>query len=326
MKVLLTGATGFLGKHVARRLAAHGHALRVLARATSNLDGLPRDIEIARADVTDAEALRQAATGCGAICHMAAMVKMWVPEREQFDAVNVGGLRNALAAAESAGARLVYTSSFIAVGPSGAQPADESQLHPGDRFRNDYERTKALADRVARDAAASRDVVILYPGVVYGPGDMTDGNLVAKMVADHLHGRFPGVIGPGDRAWSYAYVEDVAEGHALALEKGRSGERYFLAGDNVAMNDFFTTLAEVSGTPPPKRHISYSMAALLGYALVGWAELTGQPPLLTHQVVNVFRENWAYSSAKAQRELGYSPRPLRDGLRETVEWIRAKGL
>ena len=323
MKVLLTGGTGFLGKNVARALHAAGHELRILARPKSDLSRLPAH-EVARGDVTDAASLVEAARGCGAVVHMAALVKMWVPDRDLFDEVNVGGIANALAAAESAGARLVYTSSFIAVGPTGPEPADESRVHDMRRFRNDYERTKARADQVAREAAArGADVVILYPGVVYGPGDMTDGNLVVKMAADHMAGRFPGIVGPGDRLWSYAFVEDVAAAHVAALERAPAGSRYFLGGENADMNAFFAALAEVSGTPPPRRHIPYAAASALGYALFLWAELTGLPPQLTPEVVAVFREHWAYSSARAQRELGYRPTPLREGLRRTVEWLRA---
>jgi farnesol dehydrogenase len=326
VKLLLTGGTGFLGKNVARRLAARGHELRLIGREKSDVSGLPAGVEIVRGDVTDAASLARAAEGCAAIFHMAALVKVWVPERERFDAVNVGGLKNVLAVARGAGARLVYTSSFIAIGPTGATPEDETRIHPGNSYRNDYERTKALADAVAREAAAAgQDVVMLYPGVVYGPGDMTDGNLVVKMVADHLQGKFPGIIGPGDRLWSYSFVEDVAEGHALALEKGRAGERYFLCGENLAMNDFFQALQDVAGVAAPRRHIPYGVASALGYALYLWAELTGHPPLLTHEVVGVFREHWAYDSAKARRELGYAPRSLKDGLRATVEWLRQRG-
>ena len=326
MNVLLTGGTGFLGKTVARALAARGHTLRILARETSDLGGLPRGAEIVRGDVTDRESVLRAARGCSAVFHMAALVRMWTPERERFDRVNVAGLRHALEAAREAGARLVYTSSFIAVGPTGSEPADESRRHPGRGFRNDYERTKALADAVAAEAAAGgQDVVRLYPGVVYGPGDLTEGNLVAKMVADHLRGRLPGIIGPGDRLWSYSFVEDVASGHAAALERGAAGERYFLAGDNVTMNGLFATLERVAAVPPPRRHIPYAAASALGFAMWTWAELTGHPPQLTHEVVNVFREHWAYSSAKAERELGYRRTPLEEGLRRTVAWLRETG-
>jgi farnesol dehydrogenase len=322
MKVLLTGGTGFLGKNVARHLAKAGHDLRLLARQASDLEGLPR-AEIVRGDVTDADSLRRATDGCNAVCHMAAVVKMWLADRAPFDAVNVGGFRNVLAAARDAGARLVYTSSFIAIGPTGSTPVDETHLHAGDSYRNDYERTKALADTLAREAAAAgQDVVMLYPGVVYGPGALTDGNLVVKMVADHMNGKFPGIIGPGDRLWSYAFVEDVAAGHVAALERGQKGERYFLCGENVDMNGFFASLARVASVAPPRLHIPYAAATLLGLSLLGWAELTGHPPLLTHQVVGVFKEHWAYTSAKAERELGYHPTPLDDGLRQTVAWLR----
>jgi len=312
---------------VARALSARGHSLRVLARASSRLEGLPPGVETVTGDVTDRAGLERAALGCQAFVHMAALVKMWVPDPERFDAVNVSGLENALAAAESAGARLVYTSSFIAVGPAGPEPVAEDRLHPGDRYRNDYERTKALADAIARRAmAAGRDVVCLYPGVVYGPGEMTDGNLVAKMIADHLNGKLPGIVGPGDRLWSYAFVDDVAAGHALALEKGRAGERYFLAGPNHSHRELFAELAALSGVPPPRRHIPYAAASAVGFAMWLWAELTGHPPELTHREVGVLREHWAYASHKAQRELGYEVTPLREGLRRTLEWLREERL
>jgi NAD+-dependent farnesol dehydrogenase len=326
MKVLLTGGTGFLGKNVARALAARGHALRLLARPGSDLAGLPEGIETARGDVTDLESLRRAAEGCEAVCHMAALVKVWVRDPGRFDAVNVGGLKNALEAAAGARARLVYTSSFMAIGPAGPAPAEEGQVHVRGVYRNPYERTKAEADELAREAAAAgRDVVLLYPGVVYGPGDMTDGNLVARLVSDRLNGRLPALIGPADRLWSYSYVEDVAEGHALALEKGRKGERYFLCGENRTLTELFALLEPLTGMPPPRLHMPYGVATVLGHAMRLWAELTGLPPQMTAGEVGVFREHWAYSSAKAERELGYRSRPLREGLAQTVAWLREQG-
>ena len=323
MKVLLTGATGFLGRTVARRLAARGHSLRVLARPTSHLGGLPEAAEVTAGDVTDADSVKRAAQGCEAVLHMAALVRIWVPEPERFFAVNVGGLRHALEAARGAGARLVYTSSFIALGPSGEGFLDASRPHPGPPFRNEYERTKALADGWAREAAAGGDdVVILYPGVVYGPGDMTEGNIVAGMIADHLNGRLPGLVGPADRRWSYAFVEDVAEGHALALEKGRAGDRFVLGGENATLAELFALVQGISGARPPSLRIPYGVASVLGRLQWLWAELTGHPPQLTHGEVGVFREEWACDSSKAERELGYRYRPLAEGLRRTIDWLR----
>jgi farnesol dehydrogenase len=311
---------------VARRLAASGHELRVLARERSALEGLPAGASVVRGDVTDVDSLRRAAEGCEALVHLAALVKVWVPDPGRFRAVNVGGLQNAIAAASSAGARLVYTSSFMAVGPAGPEPADESRVHPMTGIRNDYERTKAEADVVAREAAArGADIVILYPGVVYGPGDMTEGNLVARLVSDHLAGKLPALVGPGNRLWSYAYVEDVADGHALALEKGRRGERYFLCGENATLTDLFALVHEMTGVAPPRWHLPYPVASAIGRAMWAWAELTGLSPQMTQGEVGVFREHWAYSSGKAERELGYRSRPLREGLRATIDWLRAKG-
>jgi NAD+-dependent farnesol dehydrogenase len=326
VRLLVTGGTGFLGKHAVRCLATRGHDVRVLARAGSDLTGLPEGTLIVPGDVTDLDSLRRAAEGCAAVLHMAALVKVWMPDAKRFDAVNVGGLRNALEAARAVAARLVYTSSFMAVGPAGPAPAGESQVHPGRPYRNAYERTKAEADALARAAAAAgRDVVLLYPGVVYGPGDMTDGNLVARLLTDHLNGRLPALIGPADRLWSYSFVEDVAEGHALALEKGKAGERYFLCGENRTLTELFALVEQLTAVAAPRRHIPFGVASLLGRAMWLWAELTGLPPQMTAGEVGVFREHWAYSSAKAERELGYRSRPLREGLAETIAWLRQSG-
>ncbi|HXK11146.1 MAG TPA: NAD-dependent epimerase/dehydratase family protein [Vicinamibacteria bacterium] len=326
MRVLVTGATGFLGRTVARRLAARGHALRVLARPSSRLEGLPDGFEVAAGDVTDALSVRAAAEGCAAVVHMAALVKIWVPEPELFEAVNVGGLENVLAAARAAGARLVYTSSFIALGPSGPGALDASRPHPGPPFRNAYERTKARADARAREAAAEgQDVVTLYPGVIYGPGEMTEGNIVARMIADHLSGRLPALVGPGDRRWSYAFVEDVAEGHVLALEKGRPGDRFVLGGENATLARLFGLVHEITAAAPPRWRIPYGIASGIGRAQWLWAELTGQPPQLTHGEVGVFREEWACDSGRAEQQLGYAVRTLAEGLRETIRWLYDTG-
>jgi farnesol dehydrogenase len=325
MNLLVTGGTGFLGKAVVRHLLRAGHHVRLLVREVKG--ELPEGVETVRGDVAVPESVAEASRGCDGIFHMAALVKVWVPDRKAFDRVNVGGIRNVLAAAEREGARLVYTSTFMALGPSGPRRQDETLRHPGPPYRNDYERTKVEADRIAREAVATgQDVVLLYPGVIYGPGDLTEGNIVVRMLIDHLSGRFPGFVGAGDRLWSYAFVEDVARGHLLAWEKGRKGEGYLLCGENKTLLELFQLLEKLTGVAPPKRHIPYGVSASLGRILWLWAELTGHPPLLTHEVVNVFREHWAYSSFKAGEELGYASRPLDEGLQETVSWLRESNL
>ncbi len=326
MKVLITGGTGFIGRHIARRVVDAGHRLCALVRSDSHPSGMPKGTELAVGDVVDVATFKRAADGCDAVLHTAALVKTWVPDRSRFEAVNVAGLRNALAVSEAAGARLIYTSSFIALGPAGPEPGDENTLHPGE-FRNDYERSKTRADQIARSAIAEgRDVVILYPGVVYGPGELTEGNLVVRMVLDHLEGSMPGIVGPGDRLWSYSFVDDVADGHLAALERGRPGERFVLGGENATLVDFFQTLEGLTGVPPPRRHIPYSIANVLGRALRFRADVTGRAPVFTDETIAVFRHHWAYSSSKAEAELGYRSRTLEAGLRETVDWLEESGL
>ncbi len=325
MKVLVTGGAGFLGRNVVSSLLEAGHEAVLLIRGGSR-PGLPEAATVVDGDVRDAELFKRAAEGCGAIIHAAAMVKIWSARREDFDDVNLGGIRNAIAAARAHNIRLVYTSSFMAVGPTPENGVDEAQSHPGAPFHNDYERTKALADDLARAyAAEGGDIVILYPGVVYGPGELTDGNIIAKMLADQMNGRLPGIVGPGDRLWSYSFVDDVARAHVAALERGRKGERYLLAGDNATLTEVFAAASARAGRDLSPRKLPFGLSRLVGRAMWLWAELTGKMPDLTHQAVGIFEKNWAYRSDKAIRELGYRVRPLAEGIGDTVDWLVAEG-
>ena len=325
MKVLVTGGAGFLGKNMVSALLAKGHEVVLLVRG-GRRPGLPENARVVAGDVRDADAFRGAALGCDAILHAAAMVKLWSPRLADFDYINVGGLRNAIAAARAHNLRLVYTSSFMALGPTKEAPGDEAQIHPGPPYRNDYERTKALADAVARDyAREGGDIVILYPGVVYGPGELTDGNIIAKMIADRMNNRLPGIVGPGDRLWSYSFVDDVVQGHVVALERGRKGERYLLAGVNATLMQVFAAASKRAGRDLTPRQLPFGLSRAVGRAMWLWADLTGKPPDLTHQAVGIFEKHWAYRSDKAIKELDYQVRPLEEGIGMTVDWLIAEG-
>ncbi len=312
MKVLLTGATGYLGRATVRALAAHGHAVVAFGR-TATASGLP--CPAVDGDVRDERAVLEAVGGCDAICHLAALVRVWRPRRAEFDEVNIGGLQNVLRVMARLGLpRLLYTSSFMALPPTGStEPATW----------NDYQRTKVLADRVAAQAAAEGvPVVRLYPGVIYGPGRLSDSNLIGRSIADHLLGRLPGVVGAA-RRWSYAYVDDVAEGHVAALERGRLGARYLLGGVNAPQMRVYEIVRELTGTPLPRR-IPLAAAGLVAMYQQARAALTNREPQVTVGTLRILTRDWAFSSDLACGELGYRITPLEEGVARVVAELRGR--
>jgi farnesol dehydrogenase len=310
MRVLVTGGTGYLGRAVVQALAARGHDLVIFARSAgrSGLPGTAID-----GDIRDRAAIERAAAGCGAISHSAALVSIWRRRREDFDDVNVGGLRNVLAVAATLGIpRVLYTSSFVALPPVGS-------VDP--LLANDYQRTKVAADRMADEAVRGGIPLIrVYPGVVYGPGSFTEGNLVGRLIADHLKHRLPGLVGP-ENPWSYAYVDDVAAGHCAALERGRPGGRYALGGENAPQRRVFELVHQLTGRRPPPR-IPFPVADLMGAAEELRVTLFGGTPLLTRGAVEIFRHDWSLDSSEAVRELGYALTPLPEGVKRTLSSIR----
>jgi NAD+-dependent farnesol dehydrogenase len=309
MRVLVTGGTGYLGRGVVRALARRGHDLVVFARSATR-SGLPG--RLVDGDVRDRAALDRAATGCDALAHAAALVSIWQRRREDFDDVNVGGLRNVLAVAAARRLqRILYTSSFLALAPRDVRSAIEA---------NDYQRTKVAADRVADEAVAGGSPLVrVYPGVIYGPGPLTEGNLVGRLIADHLRRRLPGVVGP-ENPWSFAYIDDVAEGHCAALERGLSGRRYLLGGENASQLQMFDILQRLTGRRPPRR-IPFAVAIALGAAEELRVNVFGGTPLITRGAVEIFRHDWSLDSNVAMHEIGYAMTPLEEGLRRTVASI-----
>lgn len=327
MKILLTGASGFLGRRLANALAAR-HELRLLLRPTARREGLPA-AEVVTGDVADPAAVEAAAAGCEAIVHGAALVRILASRRE-FERVNVGGTEAVLAAARRHGVtRLLHVSSFMALGPTeeGLDGELDETAEPADRrWINEYERTKTLADRLARRAAGEGlPVLLLYPTVIYGPGDLTEGNLVVRHLLDLAAGRVPALLGRPERRWNYVHVDDVVAGAVAALEQGRPGDRYVLGGENVRLDAFYRLISELGGIRVPTRRLPDALATIFGALAKGWARLEGSTPRLTPDLVEVYRHDWAYRSTTAAAELGYRPRPLAAGLAETIAWLRAEG-
>jgi farnesol dehydrogenase len=328
MRILVTGATGFLGRRTVAALAPR-HELRLLVRPGASRERFPAGVEFAEGDVTDRSSLVSAAAGRDAILHGAALVKIAAPAAE-FDRVNLGGFENVLAAADAARvARILYVSSFIALGPSENAPGgvlDERAESVERSWINDYERTKTLSDRLARRAiAAGAPLSVVYPGVIYGPGELTEGNILVRHLLDLAHGRLPALMGKPERRWNYVFVDDVASGITAILERELAGRRYMLGGENVSQAELYRLVAEIGGIRVPRLRMPDFVATASGAAMKAWARLTGGVPRLTPDLVEIYRHDWAYDSATAATELGYRPRSLRAGLATTVSWLKETG-
>jgi NAD+-dependent farnesol dehydrogenase len=307
MKVLVTGGSGYLGRSIAHALARCGHEPVAFARRATTA-GLPgRAID---GDVRDPRAVQKAVRGMDAVCHSAALVGLWRRRSHEFDEVNVQGLETVLGVCESEGiARIACTSSFLALPPHGAAAPLEA---------NDYQRTKVRANELVRRAVSrGAPVVTLYPGVIYGPGSATEGNLIGRLVRDHLEGRLPGIVG-ASRVWPFVFIDDVALGHVRALEAGVPGEEFVLGGENAPQMRVFEIVRARTGRPLPRR-IPYAAATLAAVLEEGRAWITGRPPVLTRGAVAIFRHDWPLDSSVTSRRLDYRPRPLEAGLAALLE-------
>lgn len=302
MRVLVTGGTGYLGRAIVAALARHGHDPIVFARHASAARDLPGGrID---GDVRDRPAVRDAMRGVDAVIHTAALVSIWRPDPADFDRVNVGGLETVIDVCTTLRTpRLVYTSSFLALPPASRPRALEA---------NDYQRSKVRAREVARRAAASGvPIVTLVPGVIYGPGIDTDGNLVGRLTRDHLAGRLPGIVG-ADRIWSFSYIDDVADAHVAALTRGEAGAELAVGGDNAPQIQLFEALRQKTGSPLPRRY-SRRLAQVLA-----WAEEIAargkRAPRLTRGTVKILDTDWPLDSRRSVDRLSYRMTPLQQGL------------
>jgi dihydroflavonol-4-reductase len=325
MTTLLTGATGFVGSAVARTLLARGHRLRLLVRPGSdraNLAGL--DASFTEGDLTDPTSLARAVTGCRFVFHVAADYRLWVPDPDAMLRANVAGTRTLLLAAKAAGAeRIVYCSSVAALGlTQDGSPADETTpVHP-ERIIGTYKRSKYLAEQAVLALARDHTVpaVIVNPSTPVGPRDIKP-TPTGKMVWDAARGRMPAYVECG---LNIVHVDDVAEGHALALERGRIGECYILGGEDFSLGQVFAMAATAGGHRPPR--LKLPVAPLVPVALVCEALARfGVEPVVTRETLAMSRKTMFFSSAKAKAELGYAPRPAEQAIRDAVAWFTAAG-
>eukprot|EP00250_Pteridium_aquilinum_P033169 c5273_g1_i1 orf=237-1271(-) len=328
--VVVTGASGFLGGRLCHALVEQGaFHVKAFVRPSSTLEQLPSSgVELVYGDVTDSDSLLRAFRGCSAIFHCGALVSPWVPDPSNFLKVNVNGLKNVANAVRntSTTTKLIYVSSFFALGPTDGKVADESQVHPGVSFCTEYEKSKVLADALALDEAKKGlPIVLTYPGVIYGPGKVTEGNSLVNLVKDRCNGRLPGKLGAGHDRFSFCHVDDVAQGCISAMEKGRIGERYLLTGENASFNELFSHVDRLRGRNSYQFQIPLWSLEMVGWVSVFWAKLTGHTPMISYPMVRVFKRQWAYSHEKAKQELGYQSRPLREGIAGFLNWMEDSG-
>jgi NAD+-dependent farnesol dehydrogenase len=330
MRILLTGGTGYLGGRLAAQLLAAGHHVRLLVRAPARARrALGEGFEFHAGDLAQPSGLDRAVADCDAVIHTAALVKNWVPHPAAFEQVNVAGSWALCEAALAARvAAFVYTSSFLALGPSpDGRPVDETALDapPPVRFYNGYQSTKHRAARLLRAfIPRGLPLVTVFPGVVFGPGAVTDGNHVGKIVRMLKAGKFPGLVGSGEQRWNMAYVEDVVAGHLAALERGEPGDTFILGGEDRSLAEVAASVARGLGVPAPSRRLPFGVCRVVAALEEMKARLTGIPPQLTLGEVGIYRHDWIYSSRKAVERLGYRITPFEEALRVTLTDIAGR--
>lgn len=318
---LITGASGFVGWHVARLLAERGHRVRALVRPGSPLREL--DAEPVTGDLRDPESLARAVAGCGQVFHVAADYRLWTPDPQVLYQSNVDGTRNVLQAAFAAGVeRVVYTSTVGCIGvPRGGAGDEASPVSIAD-MAGHYKRSKFLAEQAALAfAGQGKPVVIVNPTAPVGDHDFKP-TPTGRIILDFLLRRMPAYI---DTGLNVVDVRDVAWGHLAALESGRAGERYILGAENMTLRGILHRLQDITGMSAPKVRIPYAVAWAAGAVETGWGALTGREPRAPLEAVRMARKKMFVRHEKAERDLGYRPGSAAAALERAVEWFRANG-
>ncbi|MHA1597849.1 MAG: hopanoid-associated sugar epimerase [Alphaproteobacteria bacterium] len=328
MTTLVTGVSGFVGSAVARRLIAAGHDVRAMVRPSSdrrNLEGL--HVDVVEGDLTRPETLAAALKDCKALFHVAADYRLWTRDPQSMFAVNIDGTRSILLEAAEAGVeRIVYTSSVATLGllPGGAAGDETTPASFADMI-GPYKQSKFLAEEEVRRMVRKQGfpVVIVNPAAPVGPGDIKP-TPTGRMIAEAAAGRMPAYV---DTGLNVVHVDDVAEGHLLAYEKGTVGERYILGGDNMTLAEILGEIAALTGRPAPRFKIPHNLVLPIAAMAEAWSSLTnGGEPFVTLDGVRMAKKKMFFTSGKAKRELGYAPRPAADALGDAVEWFKQTGI
>jgi dihydroflavonol-4-reductase len=325
-QTLVTGATGFVGSAVAKRLCGDGFPVRALVRPGSprfHLDGL--NLEFVGGDLRDARSVRAAMAGIRHVFHVAADYRLWARDPGEIFAVNVDGTRNVMQEAMRAGVeRVVYTSSVATLGlRADGGPADETVPLSVEEGIGAYKRSKIAAERLVEAMVGSDGLsaVIVNPSTPIGPRDVRP-TPTGRMIVEAARGRVPAFV---DTGLNLVHVDDVAEGHVAALERGLIGERYILGGENVLLADILAEIARLVGRRPPRLRIPRAAVVPVAYLAEAKAWLTGREPFTTLDGLRLAKYRMFFTAAKAERELGFRARPYQQALAEAIDWFRAAG-
>lgn len=332
--IFITGATGFIGTSLTRQLLADGWRVRGMSRSKPKLPpGYEGDIkeiwehpnfEHVLGDVNDVDSLVKGMTGCPYVLSLAGYARNYSRDPQVFYKVNVDGMRNVLNVAGDLGVeKIVWTSTIVSFGPTPkGETCDETLTRITDKCYTEYEDSKTIAEKEALQyVKKGLPLVIVNPTRVYGPGQLSEGNAMAALIRDYRNGTGPFLLNYGVNVGNYGYVDDIARGFYLALERGRVGERYILGGDNASLLELYRLIDKVDGKTHWKLPMYKFMPLLVSHALKFWAQLTGVYPRITPGWVRTFLVDWKYTCDKAKTELGYDPISLEEGLRRTCEWL-----
>ncbi len=327
MKAFVTGATGFVGSNLVKRLLKEGFKVGILVRENSDLSNVKGiDCKIHYGDLKDYKSLIDSLKGYEFLFHVAADYRLWVPKPEEIYANNVEGTKNImLAALEADIKRIVYTSSVATLGlnPDGT-PADEETPVTLDDMIGHYKKSKFLAEREVKKMVTEKglDAVIVNPSTPVGPGDIKP-TPTGRMILEAAQGKMPAYV---DTGLNIVHVDDVAEGHILALKKGTTGRRYILGGENMTLKEIFTEVARISGKRPPRIKLPHNLIMPVAYIAEAISRITGKEPMVTVDGVKLAKKRMFFTSKRAIKELGYNPRPAKEALRDAVNWFKERGL
>jgi dihydroflavonol-4-reductase len=324
MATLVTGASGFLGSHVARQLVARGDDVRVLLRPSSHNRAIgDLSLEYVTGDLRDADSLERAVKGVERVFHVAADYRLWARRSREIYDSNVGGTKNLLAAAKRAGvAQFIYTSTVATIAVDRSEPPNELTEAKLEEMVGHYKRSKWMAEREVLNAAKEGlPVIVAMPTTPVGPWDWKP-TPTGKIIVDFLNGKMPGYVETG---LNFVGVEECAAGHLLVAEKGKIGERYLLGAENLTLKQVLDTLEKITGLSAPTLKIPHGVALGVAYASTIFSRLIGEEPQIPIEGVKIARHKMFVDCSRAKRELGFQPGPVAAALERAVRWYEGNG-